>query len=374
MKTIALPLLAFAAASAWSMPSRAAELPPHEPISVLIVSDRVNPHDLPSHLLTEPGDLSEAIAAEGSGLELTALSEVDSACIDHALALLHAGAVDVMIYFAHRSARACDGSDQQDALTVATKELLMTGGGVVVFHHGLYVDDGKEAILELLGGRADDLAWAPESGQNVIATAREHFITNNGLSYESELDFAAPELGVAEGRYPAFNNTPDERYPGLHHLERPGEDRTLLFASDYDGPQILSYDLHRPEWSGHVVFYQPGEYKPNALDDLDGNNFQVLANAIHYVATVREKSDPRDETSDTDEPTEGDESSSTGSELMDTTTGDETTGTAMEADDGSGGCSVANRPVDWLWVTLFAAIARRREPRHEREEPVPRSP
>ena len=29
---------------------------------------------------------------------------------------------------------------------------------------------------------------------------------------------------------------------------------------------------------------QPGEYQPNALDDLDGNNFQILANAIYYVS------------------------------------------------------------------------------------------
>jgi hypothetical protein len=33
-----------------------------------------------------------------------------------------------------------------------------------------------------------------------------------------------------------------------------------------------------------VVAYQPGEYQPNALDDVDGNNFQILANAIVYAA------------------------------------------------------------------------------------------
>jgi len=35
-----------------------------------------------------------------------------------------------------------------------------------------------------------------------------------------------------------------------------------------------------------VVDYQPGEYQPNALDDLAGNNFQILANAIVFAAGV----------------------------------------------------------------------------------------
>lgn len=30
--------------------------------------------------------------------------------------------------------------------------------------------------------------------------------------------------------------------------------------------------------------YQPGENPPAALDELDGNNFQILANAILYAA------------------------------------------------------------------------------------------
>ena len=33
-----------------------------------------------------------------------------------------------------------------------------------------------------------------------------------------------------------------------------------------------------------VVAYQPGEYQPNAVDDLAGNNFQILANAIYFAA------------------------------------------------------------------------------------------
>ena len=38
--------------------------------------------------------------------------------------------------------------------------------------------------------------------------------------------------------------------------------------------------------AGVVVGYQPGEYQPHALDDLDGNNFQILANAILYAAGI----------------------------------------------------------------------------------------
>jgi len=40
---------------------------------------------------------------------------------------------------------------------------------------------------------------------------------------------------------------------------------------------------------GVVMGYQPGEYQPQALDGLAGNNFQILANAILYAAA----GDPR---------------------------------------------------------------------------------
>jgi hypothetical protein len=357
-------LLALVAITVSSRSARAAELPDHEPIAVLIVSDGVNPHGLPPHLLTEPGDLREAIATPGSGIETSVLQEVDSDCIDDALELLDADTVDVMIYFAHRSARACDGTDQQAALTSAMRTLLMAGGGIVVFHHGLYADDGKEEVLQLLGGRADDYAWSPEAGQNVIATARDHFITNYGLSYEGQIDFSAAELGVEDGRYPWFNNTPDERYPGLRHLEEPGEDRTLLFASDYDGPQILSYDLRRPHWVGHVIFYQPGEYKPNALDDLDGNNFQILANAIHFAGKARHEPPPEDdEPEDEHTPPDEDDGSSTGEEPSpDATTNDDRDDLA-DATDSPGRCAVTHGHIGWAWTPWLAALVRRREPR-----------
>jgi hypothetical protein len=61
----------------------------------------------------------------------------------------------------------------------------------------------------------------------------------------------------------------------------------LLFASNYvdnGSTHVLGFTHRRPAWSGVVVAYQPAEYQPNALDDLAGNNFQILANAIYYAA------------------------------------------------------------------------------------------
>ena len=98
--------------------------------------------------------------------------------------------------------------------------------------------------------------------------------------------------GVAAGEYPFFNNTPDEHYESFTLLTEGGESRTILFASagaDGSAARVLGYDLHRAGWGGHVVYYQPGEYQPNALDDLSGNNFQILANAIVYAATTQEE-------------------------------------------------------------------------------------
>ena len=348
-------LVAVPLASLASTHARAASLPDHDPISVLIVSDAVNPHGLPSDLLTEPGDLQEAIAGSNSGLRTSMVAEVSSSCIDEALELLHEDVVDVLIYFAHRSATACDGADRQGELTAATRGLLIDGGGVVVFHHGIYVDEGKDEILRLLGGKADQLAWAPEAGQMVIATAPDHFIASNHVFYEGEVELTALSMGVAPGRYPYFENVPDERYPGLEWIEKPGETRTLLFASDYDGPQILGYDLHRPDWSGHVVLYQPGEYKPNALDDVDGSNFQILANAIYYVATTRDE--PMDEPApvEPEGPDEHDTTQETGDD-----TGFETTDEAPVLDgEPSASCRITQGRVGWGAALLLAALFRR---------------
>lgn len=323
MRTLASTIVALAATTYVCTPARAASLPDHEPIALLIVSDGVNPHGLASHQLTEPGDLSTAIASRDSGISIAAIREVDSTCVDEALDLIDEGNVDVMVYFAHRSARACDGTDRQAALTAATEALLVEGGGVVVFHHGIYGDEGKHDMLELLGARADEIAWDTASGQRVIATARDHFITTHNVTYTGEVELSATQLGIGPGRYPHFDNLPDERYPGLQIRDVPGESRTILFVSDYAGPQILGYDLHRSEWTGHVVLYQPGEYKPHALDDTSGSNFQILANAIYYVATIREP--------------EGDESESAGTP-QDTGNSDDPGGPDDDTDSqGTGG-------------------------------------
>lgn len=47
--------------------TRAADLPPHGPLRVRIVSDEVNPHGLSNPELTQPGDLSAALNMPGSG-------------------------------------------------------------------------------------------------------------------------------------------------------------------------------------------------------------------------------------------------------------------------------------------------------------------
>jgi hypothetical protein len=199
---------------------------------------------------------------------------------------------------------------------------LQRGGGVVVFHHGIYSWPGKEGILELLGGTANMIAWDTVDGQNVINVATDHFVASNELEYTGMLPFGDQGFGIPMAEYPFFNNTPDERYPGVQFIPATGEERTILFTSDYAGAQVLGYDLHRPDWGGHVVFYQSGEYQPNALDALDGNNFQVLANAIYFVATTQE--DPV-----------GSESSGGGEE----TTGDATTGGTSNASSDDVGSS-----------------------------------
>ena len=60
--------------------------------------------------------------------------------------------------------------------------------------------------------------------------------------------------------------------------------RTPLFASDSKGERLLGYVLRRKDWKGRVIAYQPAEYQPNALDDRNGPNYQILVNAIYYAA------------------------------------------------------------------------------------------
>lgn len=333
----------------------AAELPAHDPLQILVVSDEVNPNGLSDPELTQPGDLSAAIGNPGSGISLDGpVREVGSQCIDDALAALgEPGNVDVLVYFAHLDAFGCDGSPRQAELTTKVEEFLREGGGVVVFHHGIYSAESKGPMLELLGGVASSIAWDTVSGQDVVAVAPDHFIATQSVEYGGSRAFSG--IGVPAGEYPFFNNTPDERYDDISPITLPGEARTLLFASDDGaggGARVLGYDLHRPDWMGHVVFYQPGEYQPQALDDLQGNNFQILANAIYWVATTKETGGGGDETggmADTGSADEsgggnadagGDDDSSGGTSAA-ATSGSATSGASTEPGDGTGGLAVS---------------------------------
>lgn len=335
--------------------AQAASLPEHEPLSIVIVSDEVNPNGLPAPELTQPGDLTAAFENAGSGLNIAQVDEVSSTCVDDAVAALNAG-VDVFVYFAHLAATTCDGGDGQGALTEAVRAHLQAGGGVVVFHHGAFAAGGKESMLSLLGATANAIDWQPQAGQSVISTGGDHFVVSNAVEYPEMRTVGNDALGVPMGDYPAFVNTPDERYPGLYYETQAGEERTTLFVSDYgNGSEILGYDLWRPDWAGHVVMYQPGEYQPAALDDLEGNNFQVLANAIYYVATTQEEpsAEGGDDTGATDGPaddTAGDDDPSAddtaGDDNVDETAGDSNPGDAGGTVGGGGSDSTVGVDTD----------------------------
>lgn len=196
-------------------------------------------------------------------------------------------AYDVVVYFAHRIPSGPSGATQQESFVAALESFLQAGGGLVSFHHGSYQTAGKESIQALIGATVSgSVPWDTVDGQNVIDVAPGHFVTGNGVVYGSSVAYADPARGVPAGTYDVFNNTPDERYPSFEVNAGAG-DFTLLFASDYDQngtTHLLGFEHRRPEWAGVVIGYQPGEYQPNALDDLEGNNFQILANAILYAA------------------------------------------------------------------------------------------
>ena len=149
-------------------------------------------------------------------------------------------------------------------------------------HHGCYTATGKEAILQLVGVTASGIAWDRTAGQRIFNVAPGHFVTTNGLTYPGSAALTAGG-GVPAGTFGYFDNIPDERYPTTTLLTQPGEARTVLFASNTGGTRVLGYALERTGWTGRVVFFQPGEYQPNALDDLAGRDFQILANAIVYA-------------------------------------------------------------------------------------------
>ena len=90
--------------------------------------------------------------------------------------------------------------------------------------------------------------------------------------------------GVPGGEYPYFDNAPDELYADSELLTTEDETRTPLFATNSQGDRLLGYVLTRPGWTGRVVAFQPGEYQPNALDDVNGPTFQILVNAIFFAA------------------------------------------------------------------------------------------
>ena len=277
--------------------AEAATLPAHPALRILIVSDEVNPHGLSDAELSQPGDISAALLDPASGLNLDpamdAVVEIATDDLSAATALLSVpiddgSAYDVVIYFAHRIPSGAGGALEQEAFVGALEAFLIAGGGLVSFHHGSYRTAGKTSIQEIIGATASgSVPWNTVTGQNVINVA-PHFVTDNEVEYPGNVVYADAGRGVPSDTYGFFNNTPDERYLSFDINPTAGT-VTVLFASDYDQSgttHLLGFEHRRPEWAGTVIAYQPGEYQPNALDDLDGNGFQILANAIVYAAYV----------------------------------------------------------------------------------------
>lgn len=291
MRYICFPLFFLLSITAYS-----ADLPAHGPLRILIVSDQVNPHNLSNNELTQPGDLLNALSNSGNGLNIDTVVEIPTNDIHLATALLSLSSsdpdsYDVLIYFAHRIPN--DDTPQQnqsdqDNFTNAVESFLQDGGGVIAFHHGLYYTSGKEGILSILGATATGgVPWDTTDGQNVINVDPQHFITSNEVEYPSQVSYADVANGVTSGNYSYFNNTPDERYPNFS-INNDAEDVNVLLASDYNQngiTHVLGFTHKRSTWNNEVFAYQPGEYQPNALDDLNGNNFQILANAVYFLAT-----------------------------------------------------------------------------------------
>jgi hypothetical protein len=256
----------------------------------------VNPHGLSDAELTQPGDLLTAIANPASGIAIDSAPDgiVEIATDDLAVAtealsvpIDDPGAYDVVVYFAHRAPAGAASALLQTDFEVAVEAFLIAGGGFVAFHHGNYRTTGKDGIQALIGGEATGaVPWNTLDGQNVINLAVGHFVTSNAVTYPNSILYQDGASGISPANYPAFNNTPDERYPNLATF--PGaQGIELLFASDYDqlgSTHLLGFTHREPGWLGIVVAVQPGEYQPTALDDLSGNGFQILANAIFFAA------------------------------------------------------------------------------------------
>lgn len=282
MKTVLMPLLA-----ALTFNVHAAVLPEHDAFSLLIVADEVNPHKLADGDITQPKDLQPALTTN-SPLKLSSASTVNSQCVDDALTALGSPTPPkVVLYFAHRAAKHCDGTDAEAEFTQLIRSGLQQGMGVVVLHHGLYVDifskGAKDELLALIGARTNSIEWNKTEGQRVYNVGGSHFVSSNGLTYSQQAQFVGT-AGVAAGSYPYITNVPDELYSDTQLIEEAGEVRTPLFASDSKGERLLGYVLQRKGWKGRVIAYQPAEYQPNALDDRNGANYQILVNAIYYAA------------------------------------------------------------------------------------------
>lgn len=269
-------------------------LPVHEPLRILILSDEVNPHNLTDQELTQPGDISSALNAT-TALNSPLVLEIPTNQIEQVTTELLREendplAYDVLIYFAHRIPD--DGNNaqsRQNAFVVAVEQFLQKGGGVISFHHGIYLTSGKNGMQNLLGAQATgSVPWNTTDGQDVINVAGDHFIANYAMNYPLQIAYENTALSIPAAIYPAFNNTPDERYPQMvFNSGNTGCDIQPVFESDYQqngGNHLLAYSKHCPLWKSQVFVYQPGEYQPNALS---GNNFQILLNAIYYLSAYR---------------------------------------------------------------------------------------
>lgn len=278
----------------WVSGVDAQTLPPHDPLNLLIVSDEVNPHGLGDADLMQPGDLSQALGL-AAALNSDQIVEVDTNDIELATAALNlpVGHVDrpqVLIYFAHRIPNnGNNDTGRQTDFVNAVTGFLQSGGGVISFHHGIYLTGGKQSIQDLLGSQATGaVPWNTVNGQDVIYVGGDHFIGAHQITYTGTTTYGNPAHGIPTANYPYFNNTPDERYPQMDfNTGNSGCDITPLFESNYsdNGNQhVLGYTKHCPGWHSQVFVYQPGEYQPNATS---GNNFQVLLNAIYHLSDGR---------------------------------------------------------------------------------------
>lgn len=278
----------------FSEDTKAQTLPSHNALRVLIVSDEVNPHNLTDEELTQPGDISQALASTSS-LNTSAISEFSTDQLEQAtVELLRLNTdpmfYDILIYFAHRNPSNGNNAQQrQEEFVNAVEFFLINGGGVIAFHHGIYLGQGKQSIQNLFGAQATgSVPWDTKNGQDVIFVGGEHFIGSNNINYPLQIAYENTKNGIDESIYPAFNNTPDERYPNTELFEDSENcNKKILFESDYvnNGNQhLLGYTKYCDNWLSEVFMYQPGEYQPHAFS---GNNFQILLNAIYYLSNNR---------------------------------------------------------------------------------------